>query len=103
MPRTGRRCSSASASRCAARLLSLLPAIVVAWLLTRRRFPGRLLFDAVVHLPLVLPPVLIGYLLLLLFGIRGPIGAWLHERFGVQLAFTTALARRWPRRPCPFH
>jgi molybdate transport system permease protein len=69
---------------------SLLPAVLVAWLLTRRRFPGRLLFDAVVHLPLVLPPVLIGYLLLLLFGVRGPIGAWLHDRFGVQLAFTTA-------------
>jgi molybdate transport system permease protein len=69
---------------------SLAPAIAVAWLLTRRRFPGRLLFDAVVHLPLVLPPVLIGYLLLLLFGIRGPIGSWLHSSFGIRLAFTSA-------------
>ena len=69
---------------------SLLPAIAVAWLLTRRSFPGRLLFDAAVHLPLVLPPVLIGYLLLLLFGIRGPLGSWLNRSFGVHLAFTTA-------------
>jgi molybdate transport system permease protein len=69
---------------------SLPPAIAVAWLLTRRTFPGRLLFDAVVHLPLVLPPVLIGYLLLLLFGIRGPIGAWLYDNFDVRLAFTSA-------------
>jgi molybdate transport system permease protein len=49
-------------------------AILVAWLLTRTRFAGRTLFDAFVHLPLVLPPVVVGYLLLLLFGVRGPIG-----------------------------
>jgi molybdate transport system permease protein len=67
---------------------SLPPALLVAWLLTRRRFPGRTLFDAFVHLPLVLPPVLVGYLLLLLFGVRGPIGAWLYETFGLRLVFT---------------
>lgn len=67
---------------------SLGPAMLVAWLLTRRRFPGRTLFDAFVHLPLVLPPVLVGYLLLLLFGVRGPIGAWLYETLGVRLVFT---------------
>jgi molybdate transport system permease protein len=71
-------------------LFSLPLALFVAWLLTRRRFLGRTLFDAVVHLPLVLPPVLIGYLLLLLFGVRGPIGAWLNEAFGIRLAFTSA-------------
>jgi molybdate transport system permease protein len=71
-------------------LFSLPPALMVAWLLTRRTFPGRLLFDALVHLPLVLPPVLIGYLLLLLFGLRGPLGAWLYGSFGVRLAFTSA-------------
>lgn len=70
-------------------LFSLLPAIAVAWLLTRRRFPGRLLFDAMVHLPLVLPPVVIGYLLLLLFGVRGPLGAWLEHNFDVRLVFTS--------------
>ena len=57
-------------------------------LLTRRRFPGRTLFDAFVHLPLVLPPVMVGYLLLVLFGSRGPIGGWLQREFGIQLIFT---------------
>ncbi len=69
---------------------SLPVAVGIAWLLTRRRFPGRTLFDAVVHLPLVLPPVVIGYLLLLLFGVHGPLGAWLNQQFGVRLAFTSA-------------
>ena len=63
---------------------SLPFAILVAWLLTRARFAGRTLFDAFVHLPLVLPPVVVGYLLLVLFGVRGPIGSWLHEHFGVR-------------------
>lgn len=67
---------------------SLPFAIGVAWLLARRRFPGRALLDALVHLPLVLPPVAVGYLLLVLFGNHGWIGAWLHEHLGVQLAFT---------------
>src|SRR3954453_9186242 len=65
-------------------------AILVAWLLTRTRFAGRTVFDAFVHLPLVLPPVVVGYLLLVLFGIRGPIGGWLYENFGIQLAFTSS-------------
>ena len=69
-------------------LLSLPPAIVFAWILTRRQFFGRTLLDAVVHLPLVLPPVAVGYVLLLLFGARGPIGAWLERTFGVELIFT---------------
>ncbi len=71
-------------------LWSLPPAIGIAWLLTRRRVPGRLLLDAAVHLPLVLPPVVVGYLLLLMFGVRGPLGAWLDARFGIRLVFTTA-------------
>src|SRR3989442_2208898 len=69
-------------------LLSLPPATLVAWLLTRVRFPGRSLFDAIVHLPLVLPPVVVGYLLLIGFGVRGPIGAWLDRYFGIRLVFT---------------
>jgi molybdate transport system permease protein len=69
-------------------LLSLPPALLVAWLLTRRRFPGRTLLDAFVHLPLVLPPVMVGYLLLLLLGSRGPIGGWLEREFGITLIFT---------------
>jgi molybdate transport system permease protein len=69
-------------------LVSLPIAVAIAWLLTRTRFKGRLLLDALVHLPLVLPPVVVGYLLLLLFGMRGPLGSWLYEHFGVQLIFT---------------
>src|SRR6186713_1851512 len=69
--------------------ISLLPAVFVAWVLTRRRFPGRTLFDAFVHLPLVLPPVVVGYLLLLLLGTRGPLGGWLYQHFGIQLIFTS--------------
>lgn len=67
---------------------SLPVAIAVAWLLARGRFAGRALLDAFTHLPLVLPPVAVGYLLLVIFGNRGVVGAWLHEQFGVQLAFT---------------
>lgn len=70
-------------------VINLPFAVLVAWLLTRTRFAGRTLFDVFVHLPLVLPPVVVGYLLLVLFGVRGPIGAWLHENFGIQLAFTS--------------
>jgi len=61
--------------------------LALAWLLARYRFPGKTLLDAVIHLPLVLPPVVIGYLLLVLFGRRGPIGQWLDETFGIVLAF----------------
>jgi molybdate transport system permease protein len=71
-------------------LCNLPLAIAVAWLLTRRRFPGRTLLDAVVHLPLVLPPVLVGYLLLLVFGMRGIVGGWLYRTFGIELIFSTA-------------
>ncbi|MGH8242862.1 MAG: molybdate ABC transporter permease subunit, partial [Steroidobacteraceae bacterium] len=71
-------------------LFSLPFAVLVAWLLTRRRFAGRTMLDAFVHLPLVLPPVVVGYLLLVLFGARGPIGIWLDRHFGIQLVFTSA-------------
>lgn len=71
-------------------LLSLPFALAVAWLLARRRFLGRTLLDAAIHLPLVLPPVVVGYFLLVVFGTRGPVGAWLNEQFGVRLIFTTA-------------
>jgi len=68
-------------------LCSLPLGIAVATLLARYRFPGKSLFDAMVHLPLVLPPVVIGYFLLLLLGRRGPLGAFLEEYFGVVVAF----------------
>ena len=69
---------------------SLPLAVLAAWLLTRARFPGRPLLDAFVHLPLVLPPVAVGYVLLVLFGVHGPIGGWLRRTLGIELAFTTA-------------
>jgi molybdate transport system permease protein len=68
--------------------ISLPFAIAVAWVLARQRFVGKMVLDAIVHLPLVLPPVAVGYGLLLLFGTRGPIGGWLRETFDVQLVFT---------------
>jgi len=68
-------------------LASLPVGFVLAWLLARCRFPGKTLLDAVVHLPLVLPPVVIGYLLLVLMGRQGPIGQWLDENFGIVFAF----------------
>ena len=68
---------------------NLPAAILIAWLLTRVRFVGRTLVDAVVHLPLVLPPVVVGYVLLLLFGTRGFIGSWLQRALGIELLFTS--------------
>jgi molybdate transport system permease protein len=67
--------------------LSLPVAILVAHVLARFDFPGKTLLDAVIHLPLVLPPVVVGFALLLLFGKHGPIGAWLNEWFGIVIAF----------------
>ena len=69
-------------------LVSLPLAVAMAWLLARVSFPGRSLVDAIVHTPLVIPPVAIGYILLLLFGRAGPIGAWLDSWFGITLVFT---------------
>jgi molybdate transport system permease protein len=64
-------------------------ALLCAWVLARCRFAGRAVLDAIVHLPAVLPPVVVGWLLLLLFGLHGPIGAWLMAWFGIRLVFTT--------------
>jgi molybdate transport system permease protein len=65
-------------------------AVIFAWLLVRGRFYGRPVLDAVVQLPMVLPPVVVGWLLLILFGVRGPIGSWLQSWFGIRLVFTAA-------------
>jgi molybdate transport system permease protein len=61
--------------------------IAVAWLLARKNFWGKALLDGLVHLPLVLPPVVTGYLLLIWFGRRGPIGAFLDYYFGIVFSF----------------
>lgn len=70
-----------------ATLVSLPPGIAVAWALARRQFPGKLWLDVLVHLPLVMPPVVTGYLLLLAFGRQGPAGAWLDNTLGFSFAF----------------
>ena len=67
---------------------SLPIGVLVAWLLARREFPGKTIVNGLVHLPLILPPVVVGYLLLVLLGRRGPVGAWLYDVFGVTIAFT---------------
>jgi molybdate transport system permease protein len=69
---------------------SLPLAVLVAYLLARSRFPGTLALDALVHLPLVLPPVAVGYLLLVCLDTQSPAGRWLQAHFGIQLPFSTA-------------
>ncbi len=71
----------------AAVLITLPIAFALAWLLARHRFPGRIVVDALVHLPLVLPPVVTGWLLLIAFGPVGPVGRGLESWFGVSLMF----------------
>ncbi|WP_174515473.1 molybdate ABC transporter permease subunit [Xanthomonas axonopodis] len=70
-----------------ATLASLPPGIACGWLLARRRFPGKALLDALLHLPLVMPPVVTGYALLVVLGTQGPVGSWLLEHVGIQFAF----------------
>jgi molybdate transport system permease protein len=68
--------------------VSLPLGILAAWVLARLRFPGKSVVDGVIHLPLVLPPVVIGYFLLVLFGRRGVLGAFLYKTLGITVAFT---------------
>src|SRR5258707_6442470 len=70
-----------------ATLVALPLGIAVAWLLARKEFWGKALLDGLVHLPLVLPPVVTGYLLLIWFGRKGPIGAFLADAFGIVFSF----------------
>ena len=69
-------------------LIILIPGIFTGWLLARRNFVGKSLLDGIIHLPLVLPPVVTGYLLLLLLGKQGAIGLWLDQTFGITFAFS---------------
>ncbi len=70
-------------------MLGCLPvALGLAFLLARWNFPGKSLLDGLIHLPLVVPPVVIGYLLLISLGRKGPLGSWLYDLFGVTVAFT---------------
>lgn len=69
-------------------LFSLPLGILVAWVLVRCNFPGKTLLDSIIHLPLVLPPVVVGYLLLISMGKRGFIGEWLYNWFGFSFTFS---------------
>ena len=68
--------------------VSLPLGIATAWVLARLEFPGETLLDALIHVPLVVPPVVVGYLLLLLLGRNGYVGGWLYETFGITVAFS---------------
>ena len=68
--------------------INLPIALGVSWLIVKRRIAGRLVFDALVSLPLAVPPVVVGYALLLLLGNRGPVGRLLNDALGVELVFT---------------
>lgn len=76
----------------AATLIALVAGSALAWLLARKRFPGRDLVDAVITLPLVLPPTVLGYYLLVLLGTRSALGGFLYRNFGLRLTFTVAAA-----------
>jgi molybdate transport system permease protein len=80
--------SLAVASR--ALVVALPLAILTAWMLSRPHLPGRLVLNALAHAPLVLPPVVVGYALLLLFGVKGPVGRVLFQTLHIRLAFTGA-------------
>jgi molybdate transport system permease protein len=76
----------------AATVIALILGSLLAWVLARRRFPGRDVVDALITLPLVLPPTVLGYYLLVLLGTRSAPGAFLYQRFGVRLTFTVTAA-----------
>jgi molybdate transport system permease protein len=76
----------------AATLIALIAGSALAWLLARKRFPGRNVIDALVTLPLVLPPTVMGYYLLVLLGSNSPFGAFLYNRLGIRLTFTVTAA-----------
>ena len=71
-----------------ATLLDVVLGVALGYLLARARFPGRDVLDAILTLPMVLPPTVLGYYLLVLIGRNGPIGHWLQEHFGINLIFT---------------
>ena len=73
-------------------VLSLPLAVAAGWLLARRQFKGKIFINGIIHLPLVIPPVTIGFLLLMIFGVNGWLGQWLYSFFGIRIAFTFVAA-----------
>ena len=76
----------------AATLIALVAGSALAWLLARKRFPGRNLIDSIITLPLVLPPTVLGYYLLVLLGTRSAFGGFLYQKLGIRLTFTVGAA-----------
>ena len=76
----------------AATLIALVVGAALSWVLARKRFPGRNLLDALITLPLVLPPTVLGYYLLVLLGTGSGFGKFLYEKFGIRLTFTVTAA-----------
>ncbi|QGZ42048.1 molybdate transport system permease protein [Pseudoduganella flava] len=68
--------------------IDIVLGVALGWLLARVRFPGRELLDALLTLPMVMPPTVLGYYLLVVIGRNGPLGRWLHDAFGINLIFT---------------
>ena len=69
-------------------LFILLPGIFVGWILAKKAFFGKTILDSIVHLPLVIPPIGVGYILLIMFGKNGTIGSFLFENFNINLSFS---------------
>ena len=76
----------------AATLIALVAGSALAWVLARKQFPGRNLIDSLITLPLVLPPTVLGYYLLVLLGTRSWFGGFLYQRLGIRLTFTVGAA-----------
>lgn len=76
----------------AATLIALVAGSALAWVMARKRFPGRNVLDALITLPLVLPPTVLGYYLLVLLGTRSALGGFLYNRLGIRLTFTVTAA-----------
>lgn len=76
----------------AATLIALIAGAALSWLLARKKFPGRNLLDALITLPLVLPPTVLGYYLLVVLGTRSAVGKFLYEQLGIRLTFTVTAA-----------
>ena len=71
-----------------ATFMATILGVAMGWILARSRFPGREIVDAAMTLPMVMPPTVLGYYLLVLLGRRGAIGGWLESNFGITLVFT---------------
>ncbi|QBE62286.1 molybdate ABC transporter permease subunit [Pseudoduganella lutea] len=71
-----------------ATVLDLVFGVAIGWVLARKRFVGREVLDALLTLPMVMPPTVLGYYLLVVIGRNGPLGGWLHDAFGINLIFT---------------